>query len=128
MKSGSIVPYRAAAQMLIRKDELMNKVLVTAVSAALLTGAALSPANAWRGGGGFHQGFRGGFRGGERFEHFHDHDRFRGRGFALGLGLGALGGGYYGPPVYYYSPPPVYYYPPPPPGYYYGTDGRLYPL
>jgi opacity protein-like surface antigen len=114
--------------MPVLEDELMNKVLVAAVSAALLIGAAASPANAWRGGGDFRGG---GFRGGERFEHFHDHDRFRGRffgGFALGLGLGALGGGYYGPPAYYYGPPPVYYYPPPPPGYYYGTDGRLYPL
>jgi hypothetical protein len=36
----------------------MNKVLVSAVSAALLIGTTVSPANAWRGcgGGGFHEG------------------------------------------------------------------------
>jgi hypothetical protein len=108
----------------------MNRVLVAGVAAALLVGAAVSPANAWRGGGGgFHGGgfHGGGFRGG-----FHDHDRFRGPrffgGFGLGLGLGAVGGALLYPPPVYYAPPPVYYYPPPPPGYFYGTDGRLYPL
>jgi hypothetical protein len=106
----------------------MNKCLVSGVAAALLMGTAVSPANAWRGGGGFHGG---GFHGGGFHEgfRFHDHDRFRGPrffgGFALGLGLGAVGGALLYPPPVYYAPPPVYY--PPPPGYYYGTDGRLYP-
>jgi hypothetical protein len=93
----------------------MIRVLGAGVSAALLIGTTVSPANAWRGGGGFH-----------------DHDRFRGPGFfggfTLGLGFGAVGGALlYSPPVHY-ALPPVYDYPPPPPGYYYGTDGRLYPL
>jgi hypothetical protein len=120
----------------------MTRVLVAAVSAALLIGAVVSPANAEHGGGGFHGGAGvlhggGGFHGGEHFheairgggfherfhDHDHDHDHFRGPvivgGLALGLGLGAVGGAllpptvYYEPPAAYCGPSPVCYPPPP---------------
>jgi hypothetical protein len=122
----------------------MTRVLVAAVSAALLMGAMVSPTNAGHGGG-FHGGARG-FHGGEHFhdalrgggfhERFHDHDRddFRGPvivgGLALGLRLGAVGGALLPPPAANYEPSPDCYPPPPayppPAGYCYGPDGLLY--
>jgi hypothetical protein len=115
----------------------MSKVFVSGVVAGILM-VAVSPANAFRGGG-FHEGFHGG----GFHEGFHDHDRFHERGFrgpgivgglALGLGLGVVGGGalLYPLPVYY-EPPPVYYesppvcFAPPPLGDYCGPDGLPYP-
>jgi hypothetical protein len=129
----------------------MSKIFVSSgVVATLLMVIAVSPANAFRGGGGggfhgggfhgggFHEGFHsGGFHGG-----FHDHDRFHERGFrgpgfvgglALGLGLGAVGGALLYPPPVYFEPPPVYYesppvcLAPPPLGGYCGPDGLPYP-
>jgi hypothetical protein len=119
----------------------MTRILVAAVSAALLIGAVVSPAGAGHDsggshGGGFHEGFHG-----ERF-HNHDHDHFRGHvivgGLAFGLGLGAVGGallppsGSYGPPAEYEASPVCYpppsAYPPPPVGYCYGPDDLLYAL
>jgi len=90
----------------------MKRVLAFTISAAILTGAATSPAAAdWRGRGG--GGWRGGYGGGW---HEHHHRGGIGPGIALGLGLGALGGALlYNPPPVYYAPPGYY---PPPPVYY----------
>jgi hypothetical protein len=114
----------------------MSKVLVSSVAATLLMVIAVSPANAFRGGGG------GGFHGGGFHGGFHDPDRFHKRGFrgpsivgglALGLGLGVIGGALLYPPPVYFEPPPVYYVSPPvclgppPLGDYCGPDGLPYP-
>jgi hypothetical protein len=74
----------------------MTRVLVAAVSAALLIGAVVSPANAEHGGGGFHGGaavFHGGGHGGAGVFHGgggihggeHFHEAFRGGGFHKGF-------------------------------------------
>jgi hypothetical protein len=76
----------------------MTRVLVAAVSAALLIGAVVSPANAEHGGGGFHGGAGvfhggGGFHGGAGVSHGgggihggeHFHEAFRGGGFHEGF-------------------------------------------
>jgi hypothetical protein len=109
----------------------MKRILAMSVSAAILTGAAISSASAdWRGrgyGGGWHGGYGGGW-------HEHHHGGI-GPGVALGLGLclGALGGApLYNPPPVYYAPPPVYYPPPqayyaPPPPVYYAPPGYYPP-
>jgi hypothetical protein len=129
----------------------MSNVLVSGIAATLLMVTTVTPANAFRGGGGgfhgggfhegfrdggFHEGFRGGgFHEGFRGGGFHDHDHFHERGFrgpgivdglALGLGLGVVGGALLYPPPVYYEPPPVCLAPPPL-GYDCGPDGLLYP-
>ena len=68
----------------------MTRVLVAAVSAALLIGAVVSPANAGHGGGDFHGGAGvfhggGGFHGGGSHGGEHFHEAFRGGGFHEGF-------------------------------------------
>lgn len=95
----------------------MKHLLVLTVGAAIMAGAATSPASAdWlRKGYGYGLGDGGGWH--EHYDrHHHPHGRF-GRGLAPRIGSGALlytqPRSYYGWPPIYYAPPQAYYVPSP---------------